>query len=307
MEPRKLQKTGGTTYVVSLPKKWVTNHDLDQGSVVSVREQRDGSILVTPGENSKKELKKYTVDTGKNLNRKLIEKYLLGYDIVTIKSDKNLSEEQKAKIKKTLQVLVGFEIVEESANSLTVQFLLNPSEVSITKSLRRMYTIVSVMHRDLISSLKTGGKSVLNDVIQRDNEVNRLYFLVVRQIRTAIQNPQLTEKENIKAVDCVDYRLVSKIIEQIGDALRRLSGEMLDIPLTEIRSLQPSLEQSYEIHQLAFKGILNKDESLAIEAQNLHKKLAPATMQGKHKRKLVTEILHIAKLGKDLSNIVVSE
>lgn len=306
MEPRKLQKTGGTTYVVSLPKKWVMKHSLTQGSIVSVKEQRDGSVLITPGAN-KKEQKKITISADNNLDRKLIEKYLLGYNILTISSKKNISESQKARIKKNTQVLVGFEIVEESANSLTLQFLLDPSEVSITKSLRRMYTIVSVMHRDLIEALKTSGKAVLNDVIQRENEVNRLYFLVVRQIRTVIQNPQLTEKEGINAVDCVDYRLVAKIVEQIGDSLRRISEAMINLPLIEMRSLQPIFEQSYEIHQLAFKALLNKDDFLATEAQNLRKNITKTSVQSKHKQKLLNEMLHIANLGKDLSNIVVSE
>ena len=307
MEPRKLQKTGGTTYVVSLPKKWVLKHGFDQGSVVSVREQKDGTVLIAPESGTKAAPKKATISADNNLDRKLIEKYLLGYDILTIHSEGNLSDEQKSKIKKNLQVLVGFEIVEESANSITVQFLLDPSEVSITKSLRRMYTIVSVMHRDLIDALKTAGKSVLKDIIQREAEVNRLYFLVVRQIRTVIQNPQLTESEGINAVDCVDYRLVAKIVEQIGDSLRRISEDMLSLPLTELKSLQPLFEQSYEIHQLAFKALLKKDDSLATEAQNLRKSIPAASVKNKHKQKLLNEMLHIADLSKDLSNIVVSE
>jgi len=55
--PRKLVLTGGATYTVSLPKKWVSRHGLDRGSIVYIVEKEDGSLLVlpSPSESSSRE------------------------------------------------------------------------------------------------------------------------------------------------------------------------------------------------------------------------------------------------------------
>lgn len=52
METRKIQRTGGTTYTVSLPKEWVTEQPIDQGSDVYLYPHTDGSIAIraTPKE-----------------------------------------------------------------------------------------------------------------------------------------------------------------------------------------------------------------------------------------------------------------
>ena len=49
MESRKLQKTGGSTIIVSLPKKWIKKNKLDAGSEVRLIKQPDGTITIDPG------------------------------------------------------------------------------------------------------------------------------------------------------------------------------------------------------------------------------------------------------------------
>jgi len=49
-EARKLQVTGGSTFIVSLPKPWVTRHRLASGDVVQVREGAGGVLEVSPQE-----------------------------------------------------------------------------------------------------------------------------------------------------------------------------------------------------------------------------------------------------------------
>ena len=60
MESRKLQKTGGSTLIVSLPKKWIKKNKLDAGSEVRLIKQPDGTITIDPG-NSNVNKKKSTV------------------------------------------------------------------------------------------------------------------------------------------------------------------------------------------------------------------------------------------------------
>jgi len=46
METRKVQLSGGTTYTVSLPKKWAQEHGIGSGSVLALHPSGDGSLLV---------------------------------------------------------------------------------------------------------------------------------------------------------------------------------------------------------------------------------------------------------------------
>lgn len=52
MKTRKIQRTGGTTYTVSLPKEWVAEQPIDRGSEVYLYPHTDGSIAIraTPKE-----------------------------------------------------------------------------------------------------------------------------------------------------------------------------------------------------------------------------------------------------------------
>ncbi len=54
-EQRKLQITGGSTYILSLPKDWVTKNDLKKGSLMALEEEADGSLSITPSKLEKKE------------------------------------------------------------------------------------------------------------------------------------------------------------------------------------------------------------------------------------------------------------
>ena len=305
MELRKLQKTGGATYVVSLPKKWVERERLDRGSLVTINEQKNGALTISAGSRKEKEIRESIIPAEGNLRRHLVEKYLLGYDVLKIKSKSKFSQKEKAAIKKYLNRLVGLEITDETSDSLTVQYLLDPEEVSILKSLRRMYTIVSVMHKDMISALENGDKNLLKDVIQRDEEVNRLYFLIVRQIRTVIQNPALQDKEGISSLDCVDYRLIAKIIEAIGDNLSAIAEKLLESGAKH-KELISAAKGIYEIHKKAFEALLKKDENLATGARELR--------QGMRKIKtnfsnveIANSLTKIADFGQDIADIVVCE
>ena len=45
-EQRKLQVTGGSTFILSLPKDWATKNELKRGSSMMVREEDDGSLSI---------------------------------------------------------------------------------------------------------------------------------------------------------------------------------------------------------------------------------------------------------------------
>ena len=78
--------------------------------------------------------------------------------------------------------LVGMEIVDEDATNISVQFLLDETSINPQNILKRMSSIAFGMFSDIVLSLKTGDKTNLETISNRDTEINRQYFLLVRSV-----------------------------------------------------------------------------------------------------------------------------
>jgi len=108
---------------------------------------------------------------------------------------------------------------------------------SAGEDLRRNYAIVAGMNRDAAASFINGDLQLAKSVIARDDESNRLYFLLVRILRTIIQAPSLSEKLGITSIECLDYRLAASLIEAIGDACVQMAAKTI-----ELNGIKPSGE-----------------------------------------------------------------
>jgi phosphate uptake regulator len=71
--------------------------------------------------------------------------------------------------------------------------------------------------------LKTKDQDLIEDIISRDNDVDRLHWLVARQYNILLQNTSLAEKMNITIGIASTYFLISRIIERIGDHVVRIA------------------------------------------------------------------------------------
>ena len=49
---RRLQLTGGSTYVISLPKDWIRENELGKGKIVGVEKINNGDLRITASQDS---------------------------------------------------------------------------------------------------------------------------------------------------------------------------------------------------------------------------------------------------------------
>ena len=147
----------------------------------------------------------------------IIGAYLLGYDLVELRARVRMSSEMKAAVREAVRGLAGLEIVDEDSRHILISCLIDPSAVVPKTLLARKNAITMSMHSDAATALATGDRGLASMVMDRDEEVDRLYFLVVRLLRTAIRDLKLAEKFGLSPVDCLDYRMAAKLIESIGD------------------------------------------------------------------------------------------
>ena len=331
-ETRKLQFTGGSTYIISLPKRWIDQNQLKKGSEIKLRQEEGGllSILPTDAELQHKrdeaQIKVNFNDSPELLIRKTVSTYLVGYSIIHIKSkeQKQLSTTQRRELKTfSRNMLVGTEIVTDTPDELTLQVLLSYPELSVQSAMRRMSIITVSMQREAITALKELGSQRAKEVLTTDNEVDRFNLYVVRQLKNAIQNPRIIKEIGLKnARECLGYRLVTKSVERTADHAARIAENVLHLKKKLDPKILELLEEMSEtantMFQTAIESLFRQDYSVAeniVEktkvvikmekesiafAQNMDIEEAP------YVRLIIESIRRVAEYASDIAEIVLN-
>ncbi len=249
MEIRRIQVTGGSSYIISLPKPWITACNIQKGDPIAIIHQADGSLLITPKISSehsysKKVLSVENINDSKYLMRLLIGSYIMGYSEILIKSTEKIPAYVQASVVDFTQTAIGFEVIDESNYAITLKDLLNPVEMPFGKTIKRMYLIAEEMFKSAIDSLKTIDIALADNVINRDKEIDRLYWLVNRQLNLVLTDITLSYKMETNANEALYYFLISKSLERIGDHAVRI-GENIK----QLENVQFSEEDSKSISE----------------------------------------------------------
>jgi phosphate uptake regulator len=321
-EFRKIQRTPTGTFFVCLPRSWANRMDIKKGELITLTETTDGKILIDPNHEINELPKNTTLKAGPYLSREIIGRYLLGFDIITIEAKENIIIGARNDIKNAVSSLIGLEIFEETYSKIVLQCLLQPSGFPPERILRRIYDIIAGMNRDAVSSFIHGDLQLANSVVARDDDSNRLYFLLVRILRTIIQNPSLSEKLGISPIDCLDYRLAASLIETIGDLSVKTALKTLELnklhPSGDLQKLiQTSQIIVFNAHKHALTAFMDKNIVLADKVRKLSLELNPLFMDIEYNSKnnpiaIIPQILAISSFMRqtyensvDLADLVV--
>jgi len=231
-EVRRVQKTGASTLTVSLPKNWVDSSGLKAGDQVSMSVQMDGTILLDTSMERRREtlMKEIWTDgeeSAEHLTRKLIGAYLVGYNVIEVRSKDRMEPEAKSAIREFSRLAIGPEVVEENANSVLMHDLSDPVELPQEKCVRRMHLIVRSMHADAIEALCEEDEGLAEDVIDRDTDVDRLYWMAVKQNNLIARDRKLGDRMGLDIFGSNDLMLVARGIERIGDHAVRIARNAL--------------------------------------------------------------------------------
>ena len=273
MDLRKVQRTSGGTFFVCVPKEWAERSGLQRSSVVAVSEMADGRLCIDPKYDVERVPQVAVVKPSVYLDREIVGKYLLGYDVIRVEAKDRISPVDRERVKQASSRLVGLEIIEEDYSKIVMQCLLELSTFPPEKVLRREYSIASDMHRDAVTALVEGDVHLAKNVIARDNEVNRLYFLLVRSLRTVVQNPGLSEKLGVLPIDCLDYRLMASLVESIGDRSVQIAGKVIKLkgvklPKELLQLVLRFHRLVYEAHEKALRAVFSRNVSVAESVRN---------------------------------------
>ncbi len=228
IETRKVQITGKSTYIISLPKTWVNKVRIKNGNSVIMIPRSDGTLLINPKLDQNKDVSTniITVDHHdmETLFRKFIGAYLAGFDIIEINSSEKISPILRQEVRRMTQNLIGPEIIDETSNSVKIKDLLDSSDLSLIQGLKRMYVITRGMHRDAIIALEEQDSQLAEDVESRDKEVDKFYWMIAKQYNLVLNDMFFADKMNVKPQEVLGYLLVARSIERIADHAKRLAS-----------------------------------------------------------------------------------
>jgi phosphate uptake regulator len=234
MEIRRVQVTGGASFVVTLPKDWAEEQKIGKNDPVGLIVQPDGTLLVTkkitedPVQRMK-EIDSSTLSDPAFLFRMLIGAYITGFTAIRITTKQRYPPFVRTVVRNFTRMTIGQEVVEETGTAITIKDLLNPSEMPFDNTIKRMYVIIRAMHEDAISALESHNRALATDVINRDEDVDRLNWLIARQTNMILQNTSLSRKMGISPGMAMNYYMLSRIIERVADHAVRIAEHSLPI------------------------------------------------------------------------------
>jgi phosphate uptake regulator len=264
MDARKVLEMGGGTLLVSLPRDWARKNGVTKGSTLAVDALTGRKLIIRPIEDVTEKPREIVIDYPKvdftHVLNDITGAYLLGYDVIRIRGDKVITREDREMLKGTLGRLVGLEIMDENAKNVSMQFLLEPSGINPERIARRMASIIEGMVNDTAEGVLKGDGRLLSLVAERDDEVDRLYFLLVRTVRTATIRVEVAESYGLAPVDVLDYRVLASFLESVGDAVTELSIHLQRETITRevARKYSACISKLSRLGDLAFRAFMSR-------------------------------------------------
>ena len=227
---RRVQCTGRGSYIISLPKEWVQDLELKRGSEIAFNIQPDSTLTLVPRKIQEKECrgneakpKEYyiSIDPKENIKSTILmirALYAIGADIIRVHFR---NAEDAVKYKNEIKNLsrdnfLGSEIIDETADEITLQILIKHSEFPIEKAVRRMAIVALAANRDAIAALKDRSTALFDSVINSHNDVNRLGLYIVRQLKYGIERNLYRELGFRTPKEFLLYRIAVNDVESIA-------------------------------------------------------------------------------------------
>jgi len=332
-EMRKIQFTGKSSYIVSLPKEWIMELGLKQGDQVTIVRQGTSTLQITPSKRHTKVIE--TEDATFEINpddenavivRKLVSLYFLGFKTINVKPRSGrLKPSQRFAVKDAVKrVLMGTEIIADSTDGITIQVLINLFELSIDGAFKRMLLIAKSMQNDALLALEEANFDLANEVINSDDEVDRFSFYIIRQLKIAIQNEHMLKDMGFEnARSCLGYRVIVKNIERVGDHAVGIAKDLLEFKKPVRKSVMVEIREmsnfSLSVLDEACLSLFKKD---FIQAETAIQKSAEITRYEKkvlesirslkddeeiyRVRRMVENIRRISEYASDIAEIVMN-
>ncbi|HUI86551.1 MAG TPA: phosphate uptake regulator PhoU [Nitrososphaerales archaeon] len=239
-EVRRIQKVGYSTLAVSIPKDLVKEHHLKQGDSLLFREDVDGTIRLLPGAGekriSKAAIKADQIEDLDLLSRLIIGSYALGYDVIEVAGKGKLSRATVERSRETIKRLRGLEVVEVEDDRVVAHSFMDPTKFPVDSLIRRLQILVSRGLDGVIDAFDLRRTSKLEELRRSQEEVDEVYWLVIRQLLIALSRREMAAEIGIESpLHASGDRMMAKALEEIGTIVLNMSKELLRLKERKVK------------------------------------------------------------------------
>lgn len=224
---RKVQLIGGSTYTISLPKRWADEHGIEAGRELYLQPNGDASLVVrvAPPQATESETAHVTVDdhTENNLRRTVQALYAVGLDEFTLTARGTFSATQRRTITGVTTNLIGLEVLEETDTNVVFRNLLQNDHNSVRQSVLQLEYVTVWMHRNAVTALANADTDRAERIIERDDEADRLFGLINRHFQRALDSMQEIEQLGVDRPTMFEYYTTARQLERVADHAERIA------------------------------------------------------------------------------------
>jgi phosphate uptake regulator len=257
---------------VSLPSSWVKEVGLEPKSTVVMEVLPDLSLRVyVPAKQGKSVPGEHiiTVDgsfTEDDIVREIIGGYVAGATVIKVLYKGLRREVIEKSVAVAKEKLMGLELIDEDAASITLQVVVDPNLGDLDSVVKRMVRLSASMHEDIISYLTgSADKAILEAVVARDNLVDKLYLLALRQLITILRDPYEMSRRGVKYYDSIYITMFLKSVERVADHAVHIANSLLllETPPTFILEIYRG---AINLFKNMCEAFINLNKDMAIES-----------------------------------------
>jgi len=231
-ESRRVQKVGYNSLSISIPKQYVVDMNLKQGDTLLFREDSDGTLRIIPStkgrEMTRAIVRAEQVGSAEMLTRLVVGAYALGYDTIEVTGKEPFERATVEKILGIVRRLRGMEVVESDDTHVVAQSFIDPTKFPVDSLVKRLQILVSRSLDDVTESLDLKKTASLNEVARFQDEIDELYWLILRQLLVALNRRELASEIGIESpLHASGDRVSAKTLDEIGGIIQDIAEELL--------------------------------------------------------------------------------
>lgn len=269
MEIRNLQKTGGSSYNITLPKQWIKTLKLTEKDQLEIFHQNKHQLGIRPHKSGDLSTATLFINNLSNeqISREIIAYYLSGVSEINTQAN-TMSYELRSLIRNVSNKLVGFEIFDSTGNNIILKNVSN-NTVPVSDYAVKMTNIISSMYEDMQTALLSNNKILARDIIDRDVEVDRIELVMIRQLNILLYSLFPTEASDTFLLERHYYEHIAIRLERIADHIVRISNTFLQLkerdPLIITKPEKDRISKIYKYLVSCSEMIKNLDKKKAHE------------------------------------------
>jgi phosphate uptake regulator len=261
MKIRKLQLVGGSSYMISLPKNWISKYKLKQGDEVILREF-DDLIVIQPQIGEKEEIK-VEIKEVPSFDKKFLKRffgsiYSLGVDKIVIEQEgvgRHITD-----ISEISHHFIGMEVL-DCTNDCIILHIFTIPDFDVVTIIRRMFQILSGLMAEIETNLlleKPKDMDVIKSRILRyEDDFDRLYLLAVRLVNRGMKKITISEWDELRFM--LGSRMIAKFYEEIADIMFILSRYLWDFDLDVRKEVHEFMMELDTAFRKSFESFIKSD------------------------------------------------